>query len=107
MVVRQLPAGPITAVRLTMTGEIADRYCDSLRSLSTSFRLRFGNACAPWLTPPCVDAPGVITIMLVPRLLICSRIRVRAPYPTATITITAATPMMMPSMVSAARILFF
>jgi hypothetical protein len=79
MSVRQFPCGPSTCERLTTIGEIAETSCDSLRILSTSFTVRFGNACAPWLTPPCVAAPGVITIMLVPRLLIWSLMRERAP----------------------------
>jgi hypothetical protein len=41
---------------------------------------------------------------LEPALLIWFSIEVRAPVPIATITITAATPMIMPSAVSAVRI---
>ncbi len=45
-------------------------------------------------------------IRLVPMLAIWSWMRCSAPLPMATMTITAATPMMMPSMVSRVRILF-
>ncbi len=44
-------------------------------------------------------------IMLVPADWICASMDVCAPVPSATIVITAATPMIMPSMVSAVRIL--
>jgi hypothetical protein len=43
---------------------------------------------------------------LLPIFEICSEILLLAPVPTAIIAITAPTPMMMPSMVSAERILF-
>ena len=42
-------------------------------------------------------------IILEPRLWICSATRACAPVPTATMVITAPTPMTMPSMVSALR----
>jgi len=45
-------------------------------------------------------------IMFEPRLWICSATRACAPEPTATMVITAPTPMTMPSMVSALRSLF-
>src|SRR5262245_50404764 len=45
-------------------------------------------------------------IRLLPMLRICSCIRSVAPDPTPTIAITAATPMMMPSIVSAERMRF-
>ena len=44
-------------------------------------------------------------IMLVPAAWICASIEDCAPVPSATIVMTAATPMIMPSMVSAVRIL--
>jgi hypothetical protein len=47
MSVRQLPASPITCVRVTTTGETAITTCASLRIFSTSSTERFGNACAP------------------------------------------------------------
>ena len=49
--------------------------------------------------------PESTTIRLLPMEAICSLMRSCAPDPTATMAITAATPMMMPSMVSAERIL--
>ena len=69
----------MTWLRPTMTGDTAATVCDSLRILSASARVSVAKAWAPWLTPPLVLAPGVMTIMFVPRLLICSRIRERAP----------------------------
>ena len=44
-------------------------------------------------------------IMFVPADWICASIELCAPVPSATIVITAATPMIMPSIVSAVRIL--
>ncbi len=49
--------------------------------------------------------PAFTMIMLVPADWICASIEVCAPLPSATIVITAATPMIMPSIVSAVRIL--
>ncbi len=48
---------------------------------------------------------GQMMITLDPRLWICSATRACAPAPTATIVMTAPTPITMPSMVSALRIL--
>ncbi len=50
--------------------------------------------------------PDCTWIMLVPAVAICASIEDCAPVPSATIVITAATPMIMPSIVSAVRILF-
>ena len=61
---------------------------------------------APILTPPDVVAPGRTMSRLLPMLDICSAIFRLAPVPTATMAITAPTPMMMPSMVRPERILF-
>ncbi len=58
---------------------------------------------APSRTPPVVTLPGSTIMMFEPRLLIWSSTSARAPAPIATIAITAATPMKMPSMVSALR----
>ncbi len=106
MVVRQLPAPPITCVRVMTTGETAESRKPWLRSISASSIVSRLNVCAPWLTPPCIAEPGVITSMLVPSPWICRSICRCAPEPIATITFTAPTPMMMPSMVSSVRILF-
>src|SRR5262245_63875329 len=57
-------------------------------------------------TPPEVTEPGSSRIRLVPRPLICSSTRACAPAPTASMVITAGTPLMMPSMVSVLRSLF-
>src|SRR5208337_542876 len=58
---------------------------------------------SPARTPLAVVAPGSTTSRLVPRLFICASTDDFAPSPTATIVITAATPMKIPSIVSAAR----
>ena len=55
--------------------------------------------------PLAVVEPGRTMIRLLPTEAICSDILLLAPRPTASMVITAATPMMMPSMVSAERIL--
>ena len=73
---------------------------------SASPRVSVGCVPAPILTPPEVVAPGRMMRRLLPMLEICSEIFWLAPVPTATMAITAPTPMMMPSMVSAERILF-
>ena len=57
----------------------------------------------PIRTPPDRIEPDRTMIMLEPRLWICSATRACAPEPTATIVMTAPTPMTMPSMVSALR----
>src|SRR6187401_2909633 len=56
-------------------------------------------------TPPCWKLPALTMIMLVPAAWIYVSIDDCAPVPSATIVITADTPMIMPSMVSAVRIL--
>src|SRR5271157_1659095 len=57
-------------------------------------------------TPPAVNAPGKIMSRLVPRLAIWELIALRAPWPMASMAMTAATPITMPSMVRNDRILF-
>ena len=59
----------------------------------------------PWpcRTPPCVKLPDITWMVLVPIVWICASIEDCAPVPSATMVITAATPMIMPSMVSAVR----
>ena len=60
----------------------------------------------PIRTPPASTEPESTMIMFEPRLWICSATRAWAPAPTATIVMTAPTPITMPSMVSALRSLF-
>ena len=60
----------------------------------------------PRRTPPVVLLPERTMIRFEPRLWICSATRAWAPVPTPTIAMTALTPMMMPSIVSALRSLF-
>ena len=55
--------------------------------------------------PPVVEAPGKSMMKLVPSELIVAWIELEAPVPTATMVMTQATPMMIPSMVSRERIL--
>ena len=47
----------------------------------------------PNRTPPAVQLPALTTIMLVPADITCASTTERAPRPSATIAITAATPM--------------
>jgi hypothetical protein len=64
------------------------------------------NGCAPpkpsWRPPTRIE-PGITLSTLVPSILICRSIWIEAPSPIAAMTITEATPMMMPSVVSALR----
>ncbi len=57
----------------------------------------------PIRTPPETAEPERTMIMLEPRLWICSATRACAPEPTATMVMTAPTPMTIPSMVRALR----
>ena len=57
-------------------------------------------------TPPFCEAPGEMMSMFEPRLAMELVTFERTPMPTETSAMTAATPMMMPSMVSRLRILF-
>ena len=67
--------------------------------------VRVATAPEPSRTPLLLMLPGRTMIRLLPMLWIWSCMRAVAPAPTPTIAITAATPMMMPSMVSAERAL--
>src|SRR5690242_14457501 len=60
----------------------------------------------PLRTPPTFCAPALTNSRFVPMLSICACTDADAPWPILTIAITADTPMMMPSIVNAARILF-
>ncbi len=57
----------------------------------------------PMRTPPCEKLPAFTRIMFVPADLTRSSMVVRAPVPSATIVMTAPTPMIIPSMVSTVR----
>src|SRR5579871_1462874 len=61
---------------------------------------------APAATPPLLLLPGMMVRTLVPRPDNCEATEALAPSPSATIAMTAATPMMMPSVVSKLRPLF-
>ncbi len=76
------------------------------RTPGTSARIAFrssqvsvGSEPAPTLTPPAVFAPDDTISTLVPIAVNACSTRALAPSPIATIAITAATPMMMPSAV--------
>jgi hypothetical protein len=73
---------------------------------SASPNVRVGWVPAPILTPPEVVEPGRTIRRLLPMLAICSEILLLAPVPTASIVMTAPTPIMIPSIVRAERILF-
>src|ERR1035441_10379723 len=60
----------------------------------------------PSRTPELLVLPGVMMMMLLPMLAIWSWMRWVAPEPIATVAMTLATPITMPSMVSADRSLF-
>ena len=68
-----------------------------------SSSVRRWRVCAPSRTPACDTPPGSTSMMLEPSPFICSCTRCVAPLPTATMVMTAPTPMMMPSMVSSER----
>ena len=72
---------------------------------SASSRVRVGWEPIPILRPPDVVLPGRMMMRLLPMLEICSEIFSLAPVPTASMAMTAPTPMMIPSMVRAERIL--
>ena len=68
-----------------------------------SSSVRRWRVCAPRRTPACDTPPGSTSMMFDPSPFICSCTRCVAPLPTATMVMTAATPMMMPSIVSMER----
>ena len=77
------------------------RTCDAIAKPSSTVRV--DAAPMPALTPPLIVLPGRIMTRLLPRLEIVASMLVRAPVPMATVTMTAATPMMMPKTVSSER----
>src|SRR5262245_55679849 len=58
---------------------------------------------APVRTPPAFALPAMTVMRFVPWVLICSSIITCAPVPSATMAMTAATPMIIPSMVKPVR----
>ena len=107
MVVLQFTPPPITWARTRIIGEIpwTSLACRS-RTLASSMvsRLKLPQ---PWLTPPTLRAAGKTMSRLAPKVWILSRISFCAPSPIATMIMTAATPMIMPSEVRKLRIRFF
>src|ERR1043166_1205452 len=71
---------------------------------SASCSVSVVTAPCPCRTGPNPPLPALTMMMLDPALRICRSIDVRAPVPIATMTMTAATPMIMPRAVSAVRI---
>jgi hypothetical protein len=98
---RQFPEPPTTCVRVTITGETPAEQRRLALDRVHVVDVRRLNDCAPWLAPPVLTLPAVMTMRFVPRPLIWLLIWACAPLPIATITITAPTPMTMPSIVSA------
>jgi hypothetical protein len=88
------------------TGETIETLGTSRRMASRSSTvsgLEVLESPAPPRTPPTFCAPAETKRRLVPMLAICDWTVAEAPCPMLTITMTAETPMMMPSMVKAAR----
>jgi hypothetical protein len=59
-----------------------------------------------WRTPPVLSAPGMTVNCVVPWLAISPVMLAAAPRPMPIVTSTAVTPMIMPSIVRMARILW-
>jgi hypothetical protein len=77
----------------------------SLRIASASSTVKVGTLPDPIRSPPLVELPDWTIKRFDPMPAICSVIRAFAPEPTAIMAITAPTPMMIPNMVKAERIL--
>src|SRR3972149_8148201 len=60
----------------------------------------------PLRAPPWVRAPGKIMMRLLPKAEMLASTAALAPWPMLTMAMTAATPIIIPSMVRRARILF-
>jgi hypothetical protein len=87
---------------------MGDTYLTAGISFNIAFAssaVRVGTVPAPNRSPPLVELPDKIMSMFDPILAICSAIRFFAPEPTAIMAITAPTPMMIPNIVKAERIL--
>ncbi len=81
----------------------ATTFGDRSLIMSTSFVVSF--TVVPVPTPPCCTRCGLIWRTVVPRRSMRSRIEFCAPFPSATIAMTAAIPITIPSIVRADRIL--
>src|SRR5262245_52925345 len=75
----------------------------SLRMAWTSGARRVVRLPQPYRTPLCEVEPGCTMSECDPRLAICARMTACAPCPMASIAITAATPMITPSIVNVER----
>ena len=103
MRVPQLLPPATTCVPPCTKGAAATTPSISRRIASASSSVSVEAAPAPSRAPPCVTLPGVTMARFAPSERICRSTRLRAPEPIATMAITAATPMTMPSMVSRLR----
>src|SRR5688500_2525582 len=101
----QLPAGPITWARVLTPGDTA-RTPSRAAIAAASAGVRVVTAPWPIRTPPTLAEPADTVSTSVPRLDTRCSIDALAPSPSAIMTITAATPMITPSDVSAERSLF-
>ncbi len=90
-----LVAGDELRARVDARGDVlhARHRCEAppRRPASASWTLP-----PPWRTPPCEKLPALMVIRFVPAALTCSSIVDCAPLPSATIVMTAPTPMIMP-----------
>jgi hypothetical protein len=86
---------------------VADAYWTPFSCLMAfaSSGIRVVDCPCPMRTPPCEKLPALTIIMLVPADFTRSSIVVLAPVPSATIVMTAPTPMIIPSIVRMVRIL--
>ncbi len=92
----QFWVGLTTWVTVLTDGAASATAVHSLRIASMSASVSREEPPQPVRTPPCVTEPGKTISMLLPMLAICFWIELSAPLPTASMAITAATPMMMP-----------
>ena len=94
----------MTCARVFAPGETCCRRAGQIASASSTVSVLDD----PWpcRTPPNDQLPAFTRIMFVPADLTWSSICVCAPVPSATIVITAATPMIIPSIVNDVRSLF-
>src|SRR5918997_1047880 len=106
MRVAQLLPPATTCVPPCTKGAAAVTPSISRRIAAASSSVRVEAAPAPSRAPPWVTLPGVTMARLAPSERICRSTRFRAPAPIATMAITAATPMTMPSTVRSERSVF-
>ena len=101
--VAQLLLPNITCAPPRTVGATKDTAGHSATIALPSSSVRVTPTPLPRRMPLVVILPGSTMIRLLPMLWICSLIRAVAPEPTATMAMTAATPMIIPSIVKADR----